>query len=158
MGPAANYSLSANTWRSYKTAEKHIRGAEIWAGVPFKLPFTPRMTIIYIGYLLGKRKPVRGETIEKYFSGLRMLHLELGFNPPCLRSNLVKHILTGAKKMDVERDILEAKPERLAVTIPVLRLLKQAIKCNSEWESVHKRLVWYISCWISMVLLDYMNY
>ena len=136
----ANYSLAANNWRSYKTAQKHISGAQQWSGVEFELPFTPRMAVTYIGYLLGKPKPVKSETIEKYFSGLRMMHLEQGYNPPCLRSDLVKHILSGAKKMDVEKELLEGKAERMAVTIPVLRLLKQAIKCKKDWDKKEIRI------------------
>jgi hypothetical protein len=90
------------------------------------------MTISYVAYMLGKPKPCKGETIAKYFSGLRMLHLEHGFNPPCLRSNLVRHILTGAKKMDFERERLEGKAERLAVDVGVMRLLNQTIKCMKD--------------------------
>ena len=146
VGKVANYSLAELTWRSYKTAANHIRGAEFWSGITFELPFTPRMTVAYVAYMLGKPKPCKGETVEKYFSGLRMLHLEEGFNPPCLRSNLVKHILTGAKKMDAERERLEGKAERLAVDVEIMRLLKQAIKCKQQWSIAKKRLVWCICC------------
>jgi len=146
LGRAANFSLAELTWRIYRAAFTHISRAEAWAGVQFHLPFTPRMTVTYVGYLLGKPKPCKGETIEKYFSGLRMFHLEQGFNPPCLRSNFVKQILSGAKKMDVEREKLEGKRESFSVTIPILKLLKQAIKCNKKWSLCRKILMLCVAC------------
>ena len=109
------------------------------------IPFTLDMTLAYIAYLRGKPKTCRAETIEKYFSGLRMAHLEEGYNPTCLRVNIVKQILNGAAQMDMEKEKLENRPERLAVTVPVLILLKQAIKCKKEWSLSRKRLVWVVA-------------
>ena len=142
---AANFSVARNTWRTYSTAKNHIKKAEKWSGIKMEIPFTLDMTLTYIAYLRGKPKTCKADTIEKYFSGLRMAHLEEGFNPVCLRVNIVKQVLNGAAQMDVAREKLENKPERLAVTVPVLRLLKQAIKCKNEWPQSKKRLVWAVS-------------
>ena len=59
-----------------------------------------------------------------------MAHLEAGHNPIFLRADMVKQVLNGAAQMDIEKEKLFCKPERLAVTVPVLILLKQTIKCK----------------------------
>ena len=91
------------------------------------------MTLVYIAYLRGKPKTCKSETINKYLSGLRMAHLNACYNPKCLRSDIIKQVLNGAAHMDVESEKIRKKPERLAVTVPVLRLLKETIKHKKYW-------------------------
>ena len=141
----ANYSVAMNTWKNYNTATNHIDKAMKWSSVEMKFPFTGDMTLAYIAYLRGKPKPCKSETIEKYMSGLRMAHMNAGFDPPCLRQEIVKQVLNGAAQVDLERDRVEGKPERLAVTVPILQLLKQAIKCRKDWTQNKKRLVWAVT-------------
>ena len=144
IAEAANYSVAKNTWRSYSTARQHILKAGKWANVKMSIPFTLEMTLTYVAYLRGKSKPCKSDTIGKYLSGLRMVHLEMGHNPVFLRANMVKQVLSGAAQMDILKEKIEGRPERLAVTVPVLKLLKQAIKCES-WNQSKKRLVWAVS-------------
>ena len=135
----ANYSVAMNTWKSYNTASNHIDKAMKWSNVEMRFPFTEDMTLAYIAYLRGKPKPCKSETIEKYMSGLRMAHMNAGFDPPCLREERVKQVLRGAAQVDLEREKLEG------MTVPILQLLKQAIKCRKDWTQSKKRLVWAVS-------------
>ena len=36
---AANHSLSKQTWKGYKTAERHIRRCEVTLGIRLRIPF-----------------------------------------------------------------------------------------------------------------------
>ena len=49
---AANYSLAEMAWKSYQTAENHIKKCEKQTGVKFRFPFGNRETLTYIGWLL----------------------------------------------------------------------------------------------------------
>ena len=100
--------------------------------------------LIYVGWLLGTRG-VKGATVESYLSGLRMAHLSRGFDIPCLRPDMVKSILCGAKNLSAIEDRAGRKPTRLPVTLDMLKLLKHEL--NDLQESSHfKRMTWAIAC------------
>ena len=120
----ANYSLAKNTWRSYRTAWNHVAKAGIWSGLQIQIPFNLDMTLAYVAYLRGKTNSLKTETVEKYLSGIRMIHLIEGHENVVLRCEIVNQILKGGTNMDNVRAMLERKPERLAVTVPILRLIK----------------------------------
>ena len=73
---SSNHALSANTWKSYKTAEKHVQRAERATGTTLSFPFTTRSVLIYVGYLLGHRE-LSAATVGKYLSALRMVHIRV---------------------------------------------------------------------------------
>ena len=137
---AANASLSKNTWTSYKTAENHLLRAEKATGVRIRMPMTNTMVLAYIGYLLTERK-VSGGTISQYLSGLRIVHLKHGVLPHGLRPDIVQSIIKGTENLDRLKD----KKPRLAVTLPVLKLLKESIR-RSKMSTEKKRMMWAVAC------------
>ena len=91
---AANHSLAKSTWKSYQTAENHIKKCEQYTGIKLRFPFGNRETLAYIGWLLEVRK-VAASTVEKYMSGVRLAHLKAGFSVPALKPDIVKAIIDG---------------------------------------------------------------
>ena len=140
---AANHSLALGTWKSYKSAEKHILRLEKDTGIKLRLPFGTAETLMYIGWLKDTRKVSVG-TIEKYLAGIRLLHLKEGHNVPALRPDIVKSVLVGLEQQENIEKRLSGKAERLAVTTSVLKLIKHELKKKKSWPIAKKRLIWSI--------------
>ena len=68
LAEAENGSLAQSTWQKYNSAQRHIKGAEKTSGVRFSFPFTYKMTMAYVGYLLSRG--LRSESISVYLSGI----------------------------------------------------------------------------------------
>ena len=98
-----------------------------------------RMVLAFVGWLISVRK-VSASTISQYLSGLRMVHLKKGVLPSNLRPDLVKAILRGH-----EHSCFKDKKPRLAMTIPVMRLMKKLL-VMSKMPLSKKRLIWAVSC------------
>lgn len=139
---AANHSLAQTTFKSYKTAENHILRIERDLGMKMQMPFGTSETLLYIGWLKNERKVAVG-TIEKYLAGIRLMHLKNGYNVPALRPDIVKSVLTGLEQQENVEKRLKGKPERMAVTTSVLKLIKHELK-KKNWILSKKRLVWAI--------------
>ena len=97
------------------------------------------MILAFIGWLMTVRK-VGASTIEKYLSGLRVVHLKNGVMPGNLRPDLIKAIVRGHAQTQSK-----TKVPRLPMTIPVMKLLKKLLT-NSKMNMGKKRLLWAISC------------
>ena len=138
---ASNQSLALSTWSTYKTAENHLRRCEIETGVRMRFPMDDRMVLAFVGWLISVRK-VSSVSVSKYLSGLRMAHIKKGGMPPNLRPEMVSLILKGKANEEAMRP---SKAPRLAVTVPVMRLLK-ALITRSNMELGKKRLLWVVSC------------
>ena len=98
------------------------------------------MVLTYIGWLITVRK-VKSTTISQYLSGLRTAHLKRGLMPQNLRPDIVKSILKGQEHSEAK----ENKPPRLAITLPVMKLLKRLLK-GSALNLHTKRMLWAVSC------------
>ena len=98
-----------------------------------------RMVLAFVGWLISKRKVSAG-TISQYLSGLRVIHLKKGVWPGSLRPEIVKSILKGH-----EQEVLKCRIPRLAMTMPIMNLLKKLLT-KSKMELSKKRLVWAICC------------
>lgn len=141
---AGNSSLAKSTWGVYKTAVGHIEKCSMDTGIALTFPMDKKGVLIYVGWLLGTRG-VKGSTVESYLSGLRMAHLSKGFDIPCLRPDVIKSILGGAKNLSAIEDRAGNKPMRLPVTLDMLKLLKHEL--NDLEETTHfKRMTWAIAC------------
>ena len=139
---AANHSLATSTWKSYSTAENHIKRCEAETGIKLRFPFKTKETLTYIGWLLNSRK-VCASTVEKYMSGIRLAHLKAGHVVPALKPDIVKAVIDGAAQSERIKDRLKEKPERLAVTPATLKLIKHELK-KSNWSIARKRLIWLV--------------
>ena len=98
-----------------------------------------RMILAFVGWLMTVRK-ISSSSISQYLSGLRVVNLKNGVLPNNLRPNLVQAILKGHQNQEPK-----TKNPRLAMTIPVMKLLKKLLTLtNMTLEK--KRLLWAISC------------
>ena len=97
------------------------------------------MIIAFVGWLMTVRK-ISSKSISQYLSGLRVVHLKNGVLPGNLRPDIVQAILKGHGHNDISQ-----KPPRLAMTIPVMKLLKKLLTV-SDMPIEKKRLLWTISC------------
>ena len=139
---AANHSLAKTNWASYKTAERHVLRLEKEMGIRLRFPFGTRETLVYIGWLKNSRNVTAG-TINKYLSGIRLMHLKEGYNVPALRPDIVQSVLTGLEQQENVEKRLKGKVERLAVTKSVLKLIKHQL-IKKKWTLEKKRLVWTV--------------
>ena len=141
---AANHSLAQGTFKSYRTAERHIIRCEKEMKVKLRFPFGDREVLTYIGWLMTHRK-VAVKTIEKYLAGIRLAHIKEGYNVPILRPDIVKVILTGLGQKENIEIRLGNKAERLPVTLSVLELIRHELKKES-WSVEKKRLILTVCC------------
>ena len=143
LSKAANSGLSAQTWSSYKTAKNHLARCQNETKVLMTFPLTTEKVLVYISWLLFKRK-VKAKSAEVYVSGLRCLHLINGHENPMLRPGIVKLILNGQNNLDSLIEKIEGKSKRVAVTIPILKLIKKNLR-KSSFNNVRKHLIWSTS-------------
>ena len=97
------------------------------------------MVLAFVGWLISVRK-VSASTISQYLSGLRVIHLKKGVWPGSLRPDIVKSILEGH-----EQEVLKPRIPRLAMTMPIMKLLKKLLTKSNMVLST-KRLIWAICC------------
>ena len=139
---AGNHGLAASSWKTYKTAEKHLQACILDIGRPMQFPFSVGDTLTFIAWLVEKRG-VRAKTVQIYMSGLRMGHLKRGLYDVNLYQDIVKHVLTGLKQADLIKDKERGKVERLPVTMAVMEMLKRSLlRCG--WDLAKVRLVWAV--------------
>ena len=104
LAEAGNHSLAATTWASYQTALKHVTRASKATGVNLTFPFDLRSMLIFVGYLLAPKEKngrgLKGDSVGKYLSALRMIQMQRGFFEPWVRPDIVKQILRGASNWD----------------------------------------------------------
>ena len=143
LSKAANSGLSTQTWSSYKTAKNHLDRCQKETKVLMSFPLTTEKVLVYISWLLFQRK-VKAKSAEVYVSGLRCLHLINGFENPTLRPGIVKMILNGQNNLDKLKEKIEGKSKRIAVTIPILKLIKKNLK-KSSMSNMRKNLIWSTS-------------
>jgi hypothetical protein len=137
---AMNFSLAANTWKLYAAVERHVERIRKEMGVRLTFPFSLESIVTFIGYLLDVRK-VSGVTVNKYLSGLRMLHITKGHFSPWLRPDVVSSIVTGAKNRDDLAKMMRGKVGELPVTPAMMKTLRLNLK-SSNLGRTKKRLIW----------------
>ena len=64
-----------------------------------------------------------------------------GHENPSLRPGIVKLILNGQTNLDKMMEKIEGKSKRIAVTIPILKLIKKNLR-KSNISGVKKHLIW----------------
>ena len=140
---AANHSLSKSTWSTYKTAERMLAMCRKDEKKKMDLPLSEEDILTYIGWLLEVRN-VKARTISGYLSGLRLLHITKGAEPPEMRTNLVKCILTGKTNMENIETRKSTMAGRLPMTMTMMRVLKEQIRL---WEEpMQKKLLMWAVC------------
>jgi hypothetical protein len=144
LSKAANSGLSTQTWSSYKTAKKDLVRYQNETNVLMTFPLNTEKVRVYISWLYFFKRKVKAKSAEVYVRGLRCLHLINGHESPTLRPGIVKLILNGQNNMDKLMETLQAKRKRVAVTIPILKLIKKNLS-KSNFDKVRKNLIWTTS-------------
>ena len=149
---AANHSVSANTWASYATAERHIARAENVTGVNITFPFSLKSLLAYVGFLLAPKvdggRGLQGKSVEEYLSAIRLLHMQKGFFEPYIRPEIIKQITRGAVIRDQVAKRMEGKAEKMAMTVELMYKLKISLR-DSRFPKSRRRIIWVAStlCW-----------
>ena len=120
---ASNFSLSQNSWKSYQSALNSLEKCRRETGLALSFPFTEQNSIIFASWLV--KKGLSAATIEKYLSGLRAMHLAMGFSDFRLRSDLVKSLIQGRKNQGLVEESVGEKGNRIPVTPNILLLIKK---------------------------------
>lgn len=126
LAGATNLAISENSKAQYKTAVKHIERISQTLQIDMSLPFDITKTLNYVAYLLEDRG-VSSKTVSQYLSAVRMYHLCQGMDPTSLRPPIISLILKGREHWENVQKTLQQKPQRVAVTLKVLKFLKRKI-------------------------------
>ena len=141
----ASFSLSARTWTGYGTAERHLARVEKATGMKLDFPLSLQSTLAYIAYLLCPKakggRGLKGVSVEKYISALRMVHMQRGFFEPWIRPEIVKLCIRGAKHRDQIVKRLAGKAGKHAMTPQLMWKLKQQLN-RAALTLQRKRIIW----------------
>ena len=139
-----NHGKANRTWSTYRTAERMALQCQKDNNMKFEWPMTADNTLLFI-YWLIEEKGLKTTTVNSYLSGLRQLHIMKGLPPPKLRSELVKQALKGRANMEARgtSSMEESSSKRLAMTIPLMKLLKARIRL-SDMDGESKLMLWAV--------------
>ncbi len=144
LADIGNMGLSKSTWSNYKTAERMLAKCGTDTGEVMELPLSQVQVLKFVDWLINTRGAKHG-TVCSYLSGIRQLHLTAGHENINIRSELVNLVLAGQKNKETLQEKSNGKPNRLPVTITVMKLLKAELR-NSCMEVEEKLLTWAVSC------------
>ena len=74
-----------------------------------------------------------------------MYHLTKGHDVPTLRPAIISLILKGKENWEEIQNKMTQKPQRIPVTVKVMKLLKRRLR-KIDWSENKKKLVWAVSC------------
>ena len=117
-------ALAKNTKSTYATVKKNIERCERELNCNLALPWDIRQTLNFVAYLLFTRK-VKATTVSCQLSGVRMAHLEWGYNNPALRTTLGNLLLKGTEHWDSIQEKLTGSKSWTPVTIDMMRVIKR---------------------------------
>ena len=139
---ALNNGVASSTWASYRTAMNHLEKAGRDMGTVFTFPMSVDQLYVFIAWCREVRR-LKGTSVSKIISALRMLHWTKGQTAVELRPPLVKMILKGWENRDEEMHRME---KRQPVTIETLTLIRQMLKKNTHgWTRLHRRMIWAVA-------------
>ena len=124
LAARTNMALANNTKSNYNTVKNNIKRCESALNCDLQFPWTITQTLHFIAYLLFTRN-VKSNTVSCQLSGVRMAHIELGFDNPNLRTPLVNLLLRGTEHWDKIQERLSGAKSRTPVTIDMMRVIKR---------------------------------
>ena len=139
---ASNNSLSQNTWKQYTSVRKHLERCQKFTNIRFSFPFTQDQVLLLISYLFTERN-LKSVSVSKILSGLRTIHLVEGHPVPSLRPAVVTMVLRGKSNWDEEE--ARSLPQRLPVTLKMLKLLEITLKLDTSRTRKDKSLIWAVA-------------
>ena len=134
---AANGSLSANTWKSYRSVWRNVDRISQETGIKITYPMTIDMIQTIIGYYL--LKGVKADTIKGYLSSLKLAHTMKGLDCGNLEHGMISTFLKGAKNLEM----VSTHDVKSVVTLEVMGKIWERIK-NTKLSLDDKRLLWAI--------------
>ena len=140
LAARTNMALANNTKSNYNTVKNNIRRCELALDCDLKFPWTITQTLHFIAYLLFTRN-VKSNTVSCQLSGVRMAHIELGFDNPNLRTPLVNLLLRGTEHWDKIQERLSGAKSRTPVTIDMMRVIKRKL-LESSYDHLTKVTFW----------------
>lgn len=141
MTTFAHFGLAEATWSSYQTVANHIQRCEDHTGKDLSLPFTLEKTLTLVAWMIEERN-LKSKIIDKYLSGLRMVHLSEGLDLPCLREPIVKLTLSGKHNWDsVKEKIGGNSNKRDPITFDMMKLFKKKL-LTINW-TVKKKILFH---------------
>ena len=140
LAKRTNMALANNTKSNYNTVKNNIHRCEAELNCNLDFPWTITQTLHFIAYLLFTRK-VMSKTVTCQLSGVRMAHIELGFDNPNLRTPLVNLLLRGTEHWDSIQKKLSGTKSRIPVTIEMMRVIKRKL-IESEYDQPTKIIFW----------------
>ena len=126
LAERANYALSNNTKSNYRTVKNNVVRCEEAMDVTLDFPWNIKKTLCFVAYLLFTRC-VKAKTVECQLAGVRMAHLQLGFDSPTLKKPIVDLILKGTEHWEVLNENLSNTTHRTPVTIDMMKVIKRKL-------------------------------
>ena len=105
-------------------------------GHNFGLPPSPEEMVFLVSYMLNKK--LLAPTIRSYLSAIRFYLLAQGVHSPASLPPLAEQLIQGRAKLAINPSSEATKKTRRAITLPMLKLLENAIANRGDW-SVHER-------------------
>ena len=143
MAERSNMALSKNTKSNYQTVKNNIDRCEEAMDCDLSFPWETGKTLNFLAFLLFSRE-VKAKTASCQLSGVRMAHLELGWDCPVLRPPIVELLLRGTEHWETVSAHLSPKPVRAPVTISLMMAMKRKL-FESQWTLKQKSLFWSVS-------------
>ena len=140
LAARTNMALANNTKSNYNTVKNNIKRCEAALNCDLNFPWTITQTMHFIAYLLFTRN-VKSKTVSCQLSGVRMAHIELGFDNPTLRTPLVNLLLRGTEHWDKIQERLSGAKSRTPVTIDMMRVIKRKL-IESNYDKWTKVIFW----------------
>ena len=140
LAARSNMALAENTKSNYDTVKRNIQRCEVELECSLDFPWSISQTLHFIAYLLFTRK-VKSKTVTCQLSGVRMAHIELGFDNPNLRTPLINLILRGTEHWDNIQKRLLGNKSRTPVTIDMMKVIKRKL-IESKLKAFNKIIFW----------------
>jgi hypothetical protein len=139
----SNLGVAQSTWNAYRTAETMLLKCWKETGHNMELPLNSRHILIFIDYL-ARIRGLKSASISSYLSGIRQLHIVQNFEPPEIRTGLVKLVLRGIANRDGIAAREHGMSGRLPMTTNVMLLLQKLIS-KLDYSTVDKAMIWAAS-------------
>lgn len=128
-------ALAASSRRSYATGQNQFLRFCRLLGVP-AVPVSEVTLIRFAAYLA---RSVGCKTIRVYLAGVRMLHIQAGFQDPLQSAVRLQLTMKGIRRVQGTSHI---RPPRLPITISLMKCLKSALRLFSGQSRRDKLMVW----------------
>ena len=137
---AANNSITAGTWCTYKPILGHIASCQEFLEQEFEENPTKKDAASLVAYLAAE-KGLKSSTISKYLAAWRMFLLSVDRDPKNLRPSIVKQTLRGLGHLE---KVGGRKEVRTVVTPKVLELLRMLLfkKNSNKWSKRKMEMIW----------------